>query len=275
MGMIFQSFNLFEQMSVLDNLLIGQIQLLKKPRKEAAERARELLEMVGLANKADSFPEELSGGQKQRVAIARTLSMDPEIILLDEPTSALDPTMVGEVTSVIRSLAKQGMTMIIVTHEMNFAKNVSNRIFYLDEGGIYEEGSPEDIFENPKKPRTKDFIFRIKSFNYTLGDEHYDYIEFNNAYLNFAFVNGIDEKNTASGRLIIEELATIVPKSPKTEITFSVAGEADSFELIAVYPGESRDILTEDNLSATIIANSTKEQEYEYIDGVNKLTLRW
>jgi polar amino acid transport system ATP-binding protein len=275
MGMIFQNFSLFEQMSVLDNLTIGQIRLLKRSRKDAVERAKELLETVGLANKINSFPEELSGGQKQRVAIARTLSMDPEIILLDEPTSALDPTMVGEITAVTRNLAKQGMTMIIVTHEMNFARNVSNRIFYMDEKGIYEDGTPEDIFENPKKPRTKEFIFHIKSFNYTLDDEHYDYIELNNEYINFAFKNGVNEKNTNSGRLIIEELATIVPKSPQTTITFSAAGESNAFELICVYPAEERNILSDDNLSAMIVKNATKTQEYEYTDGLNRLTLKW
>ena len=152
MGMVFQSFNLFNHLSVLDNVCIGPVKLLGKSRKEAEAKAMELLKLVGMAEKADAMPDELSGGQKQRAAIARCLSMDPEIILFDEPTSALDPTMVSEVLSVIRALARQGMTMAIVTHEMNFARDVSTRVVYMDEGIIYEIGTPEEIFEHPKHP---------------------------------------------------------------------------------------------------------------------------
>ena len=149
MGMVFQSFNLFNHLSVLENVCIGPIKLLGKSRQDAEAKAKELLKMVGMAEKADAMPEELSGGQKQRAAIARCLSMDPEIILFDEPTSALDPTMVSEVLSVIRALARQGMTMAIVTHEMSFARDVSTRVVYMDDGIIYEIGTPEEIFEHP------------------------------------------------------------------------------------------------------------------------------
>ena len=150
MGMVFQSFNLFSHLMIIENIMLGPVDLLKKSRQEAYDEGMELLDMVGLANKAFAYPDELSGGQKQRVAIARTLAMHPDIVLFDEPTSALDPTMVSEVLAVIRKLAAKGMTMMIVTHEMNFAKNVSNRIFFMNDKGIYEDGTPQQIFENPK-----------------------------------------------------------------------------------------------------------------------------
>jgi len=161
LGMVFQNFNLFGNLTVLGNVMAAQVDLLKVPKDEARTRALELLARVGLADKADALPEELSGGQKQRVAIARALAMNPEILLFDEPTSALDPTMVGEVLDVIRALAKDGMTMLIVTHEMGFARDVSSRIFYMDQGVVYEEGTPEKIFGHPEKPRTVEFIGRV------------------------------------------------------------------------------------------------------------------
>jgi polar amino acid transport system ATP-binding protein len=147
MGMAFQSFNLFSHMMVIDNIMLGPVDILKMSRQEAYDEGMRLLTSVGLAEKALSYPDELSGGQKQRVAIARALAMKPEIILFDEPTSALDPTMVGEVLSVIRTLAQEGLTMMIVTHEMKFARDVSTRVLYMDEGVIYEDGTPEQIFE--------------------------------------------------------------------------------------------------------------------------------
>jgi len=173
MGMVFQSFGLFSHLDALANLTVGQVKLLKKSKKEAEENALNLLKTVGLSERAHFMPRQLSGGQKQRVAIARCLAMSPDVILFDEPTSALDPTMVSEVTSVMRNLAKSGMTMLIVTHEMDFARYVSNRIFYMNEGSIYEEGSPNEIFESPKKPKTQEFIFNIHSFTYIL---YYQYI---------------------------------------------------------------------------------------------------
>ncbi len=174
MGMVFQSFNLFNHLSVLDNVCIGPVKLLGKSRKEAETKAMELLKLVGMAEKAHAMPDELSGGQKQRAAIARSLSMEPEIILFDEPTSALDPTMVSEVLSVIRALARQGMTMAIVTHEMSFARDVSTRVVYMDKGIIYEEGTPEEIFEHPKRERTRVFVNRIRDFHFAFHSPDYD-----------------------------------------------------------------------------------------------------
>lgn len=175
MGMVFQSFNLFNDRSVLENITFAPVKLLNKGREEAEAKAMELLELVGLAEKADYYPSQLSGGQKQRVAIARALAMEPEIILFDEPTSALDPTMVSEVLGVMRTLARKGMTMIVVTHEMKFAREVSNRIFFMNQGVVYEEGTPEQIFENPQKELTRRFINQIREYTFAIGSRQYDY----------------------------------------------------------------------------------------------------
>ena len=162
-GMVFQHFNLFNNMDVLHNLMLAPMELKKADKKEAKERAMAMLKRVGLAEKADAYPAQLSGGQKQRVAIARALAMEPEILLFDEPTSALDPEMVGEVLEVMRGLADEGMTMLVVTHEMAFARDVSNHVVYMADGIICEEGTPADIFENPQNARTKDFLARFRA----------------------------------------------------------------------------------------------------------------
>jgi len=161
MGMVFQSFNLFPHMSVLDNVTIGPRKVRKVDRKEAEHKALELLSRVGLADKAQGYPSSLSGGQKQRVAIARALAMNPKIILFDEPTSALDPEMVGEVLDVMKGLAHGGMTLVIVTHEMGFAKEVADRVLFMDEGYIIEQGTPDEIFNHPKEERTKNFLSKV------------------------------------------------------------------------------------------------------------------
>ena len=158
MGMVFQSFNLFSHLMVIENVMLGPLHLLKLSRQAAYERCSQLLETVGLAGKAYAYPSELSGGQQQRVAIARALAMEPEVLLFDEPTSALDPTMVSEVLAVIRKLKDQGMTMIIVTHEMDFAASVCDRVLFMDQGVVVEEGPPSVIFQNPKEERTKNFL---------------------------------------------------------------------------------------------------------------------
>ncbi len=160
-GMVFQHFNLFANMNVIDNLTLAPVDLKKASKEEARKRGMELLETVGLSEKAESFPSQLSGGQKQRVAIARALAMNPDIMLFDEPTSALDPEMVGEVLQVMKTLALNGMTMVVVTHEMGFAREVADRVLFMDGGVILEEGTPEEIFSNPKHPRTIDFLNKV------------------------------------------------------------------------------------------------------------------
>ncbi len=161
MGMVFQQFNLFPHLTVIDNITLAPVKLKKADKKTAVEKGMKLLERVGLAEKAKAYPDQLSGGQKQRIAIARALAMDPEIILFDEPTSALDPEMVGEVLEVMKDLAKSGMTMVVVTHEMGFAKEVASRVLFMDQGVIMEQGTPDEIFKNAQNERTKQFLGKV------------------------------------------------------------------------------------------------------------------
>ena len=161
MGMVFQHFNLFPHMTILRNMTIAPMKLLQKSKEEAEKKAMQLLERVGLADRANAYPSQLSGGQKQRIAIVRALCMEPEVMLFDEPTSALDPEMVGEVLDVMKQLAKEGMTMVVVTHEMGFAREVGDRVLFMDEGVIMEEGTPEEVFNHTKTPRAQDFLRKV------------------------------------------------------------------------------------------------------------------
>lgn len=161
MGMVFQSFNLFNNLNIIDNITLAPTLVKKMEKEEAEKKAMELLERVGLPDKRDSYPKSLSGGQKQRIAIARALAMNPKVMLFDEPTSALDPEMVGEVLDIMKDLAKEGMTMVVVTHEMGFAREVGDRILFMDGGYIVEEGSPEEVFGNPKNERTQNFLAKV------------------------------------------------------------------------------------------------------------------
>ena len=213
MGMVFQSFNLFPHLSVLENVTFAPVKLLGIPEDKAREEALDLLKKVGMASKALVNPEMLSGGQKQRVAIARALAMKPEVILFDEPTSALDPTMVGEVLSVIRQLAKEGMTMLIVTHEMKFARDVSTRIFFMNEGILYEDGTPEQIFEHPRRSATKAFVQRIHKqvFEVDVNKEGFDPYEIGTEMGRFCLKYGIPqycEPAAVITREMLRELAS-------------------------------------------------------------------
>lgn len=161
MGMVFQQFNLFPHLTVMDNITLAPVKLKKMTKEQAEQKGMELLKRVGLAEKANSYPAQLSGGQKQRIAIARSLAMEPEIMLFDEPTSALDPEMVGEVLDVMKDLGKSGMTMVVVTHEMGFAREVATRVLFMDQGVIMESGTPKQIFENPQNDRTKQFLSKV------------------------------------------------------------------------------------------------------------------
>lgn len=160
-GMVFQQFNLFPNMTIKENIMLAPVKLKKMTREEAEKKAMELLKRIGLSDKADAYPSQLSGGQKQRIAIVRSLAMNPDIILFDEPTSALDPEMVGEVLSVMKELAEDGMTMVVVTHEMGFAREVANRVMFINDGVIQEENTPQEIFEHPQSPRLQEFLSKV------------------------------------------------------------------------------------------------------------------
>jgi len=205
MGMVFQSFNLFGHLTVIENIMLAPMDLLGKPKQAAYDEGMRLLRMVGLAEKALNYPDELSGGQKQRVAIARTLAMDPEVIMLDEPTSALDPAMVGEVQAVIRELAKTGKTMMIVTHEMAFARAICNRVFYMDGGGIYEDGTPEQIFEHPRRENTRRFVRRLKVLELNIESRDYDFLGMASQIDSYCRKNQIPPKLAARILLAFEE----------------------------------------------------------------------
>ena len=195
-GMVFQSFNLFSHKTVMENIIMAPMDLLGLSKEEAVARASRLLRDVGLYSKRDNYPDELSGGQKQRIAIARCLAMDPEVLLLDEPTSALDPTMISEVKTIIKGLADSGKTMMIVTHEMDFAKTIANRVFYLDQGEIYEQGSPEEVFDNPKKERTIAFMKRTKNFNWDVDVSDVNISEITEALFEYIRKNDISKRMT-------------------------------------------------------------------------------
>jgi len=275
MGMVFQNFNLFAHMSVMENLCVGQMKLLGLTREQARENALNLLSMVGLAEKADAYPDELSGGQKQRVAIARCLSMKPDIMLFDEPTSALDPTMVGEVTTVIKRLAQNGMTMAIVTHEMEFAKNVSTRVIYMDEGSIYEQGTPKQIFEEPKREKTRAFIRKIKKFRYEPSSEHFDFIALNNSLLNFCSANALTKSDSNKAGLVTEELTVnLIEKRDFESLEFSFPDNQKEFEISVSYGGEQRDVTKREGIETDIIKGIVKETKYNF-DTTNKLILKW
>lgn len=230
MNMVFQSFNLFAHLSVLDNLTLAPVQLKRTPLAQAQAKAMGLLESVGLADWAHHLPEELSGGQKQRVAIARCLAMDPEVILMDEPTSALDPTMVSEVLAVIRRLARQGLTLIIVTHEMAFAREVAHRVFYMDERGIYEQGPPEQVFGAPQRPKTRAFVQRIRSLQATIASGRFDWLSLQGQAEQFCEKHALSTHARNHLILFLEEASVLLRPAVSAGQSFGLVveyGEAD------------------------------------------------
>lgn len=206
LGMVYQSFNLFSHLSVLENIILAPMKVKKISKEEAISKAYELLKMVGMENRATHMPDQLSGGQKQRVAIARALAMEPEVMLFDEPTSALDPTMVDEVETVIKRLVDSGMTSIIVTHEMRFARNIASNILFLAEGGVYEEGSPDQIFDNPQKDLTRRFIYRSRMYEEALNKTDIDIYELCSRIRQYAIAYGLTRKQSKGIEYFCEEL---------------------------------------------------------------------
>ena len=292
MGMVFQSFNLFGHLTVLENIMNPQITLLGRSRQEAYDKAMDLLNTVGLWAKAMSYPEELSGGQQQRIAIARALAMDPEIILFDEPTSALDPSMIGEVQSVIRMLAKTGVTMMIVTHEMDFARKIANRVFFMCDGGIYEEGTPREIFETPKKEKTKRFIRRLSSLTYHVKDENFDFEAMYDELQAYAEKLLIENERVSKLQLALEEIAlnNIIARDSDYDVRVSIeySEKQDILTLRIRYKGEHFDPYTTGNglldeilqERTTVLEDETfpveePSQENPFADYNNKITLRF
>ena len=265
MGMVFQSFNLFGHLTVIENIMLAPMDLKGKSRQEAYDQGMQLLRMVGLPDKALSYPDELSGGQKQRVAIARTLAMDPDVILFDEPTSALDPTMVGEVEAVIRNLARTGKTLLIVTHEMAFARAVCNRMFYMDESGIYEEGTPEQIFEHPRREKTRRFVYRLKVLEIKISGKDYDYPGTLGKIQEYCRRNQIAGRMAARMELVFEEaMQLLLSRLPEAALllTIEYAQESDTAALNVDCSGDAREALgREDPLPLSILRSMTQEMQ--------------
>ena len=271
-GMVFQSFNLYAHLSIIENIMIPQMHILKRSKQEAYDRAAELLKTVGLYDKRFNFPDELSGGQKQRVAIARTLAMDTEVILFDEPTSALDPSMVGEVEAVIQKLSTTGKTLMIVTHDMEFAKNVSSRIFYMDEGIIYEDGSPEQIFEHPQRERTINFINRVRKEEFLIDSRFFDFLGCTTRIREFAFRNYLDRQHTDKLVSLFEEIVAVnllphMSDCDKAVVTISYSEKKSELGMEICYTGKPFDPVRDgDELSTVLIRNNSSDIIYEIIN---------
>lgn len=269
MGMVFQSFNLFGHLNVIENIMQAQIDILGRPKNEAYDKGMELLRRVGLANRKTNYPDELSGGQKQRVAIARTLAMDPEVILFDEPTSALDPTMVGEVQSVIRDLSKTDKTMLIVTHELNFARAVCSRVFYMDQGGIYEDGSPDQIFNHPQKDLTRRFIRKLRVLELKVDGPDFDFAGAGTEIDGYCQRNDVSSRTKYHIKLAFEELICnlLRPVLDYTPVLFTVeySEKDDKTEVTALYGGEKFDPATsEDDFSYKVLSSTVAHLSYHY-----------
>ena len=282
MGMVFQSFNLFGHKTVIENIMLAPMDLLGRSKQEAYDAGMRLLRTVGLAEKALNSPDELSGGQKQRIAIARTLAMDPEVILFDEPTSALDPTMVGEVQAVIRDLAQTGKTLLIVTHEMAFARGISNRVFYMDEGGIYEDGTPEQIFDAPRRENTRRFVRRLKVLELTIDSRDYDFLGMAGEIAQYCNRNQIPHKLANRIQLAFEESVQqlLIPtlREPRIQAVVEHAEAEETAVLTVRYNGPRQDITRcGEALPLSLIRGIAPELSYEAIDAgeyTNQITLR-
>lgn len=280
LGMVFQSFCLFSHKTVLENVILAPMNVLKLSREQAVHEAMEYLEMVGVANRADHMPSQLSGGQKQRVAIARCLAMHPKFILFDEPTSALDPTMVDEVLSVIRKLVRKGLGCIIVTHEMNFARNVASRVFYMDEKGIYESGTPSQIFDNPQKEKTKIFINKLKVFTSEYNAAEIDLYEILRQVSEYCLKYDMSKRETTVLNLICEEYVTYLMKhsSPARRIIISVRYNENDKSKTVIFKDNlpaSNHLENEDfdEMSAQLIRGFSKSIKYSRIGEQNIMEL--
>lgn len=277
-GMVFQSFNLFPHMTCIENIMSPQIEVLKRSKQEAYEKAVELLKTVGLYNKAMNYPDQLSGGQKQRIAIARTLAMDCDVILMDEPTSALDPMMVGEVKAVMKQLAKSGKTMLIVTHDMQLAKDVSNRIIFLCNSSIGEDGTPDQIFNHPKNDVTRRFVNRLKVLELHIDSPHADMLETMSKIEQFASDVKISTKFKDKVIACYEEIVlnNLLPNFKKVEdikVAFEYNSTDNEMSITIMYKGEQYNPCEDkDDLSMKFVYHYAKEVHYIF-DGQNNIRL--
>ena len=285
LGMVWQKFNLFTHMNVMENLTVAPIKLLGMSREDARDKAMNLLAQVGLTAKAEAYPEFLSGGQQQRIAICRSLMMNPKVILFDEPTSALDPTMVGEVLAVIRMLAKQDLTMIIVTHEMNFAREVATRVLFFADGVIYEQGTPAEIFDAPKRSKTVAFIHKQKYFSHEITERAFDLMRLQGGIQTFAEKYGLSARKSNRLQLCCEELIyemlNHACRGDEVKISLDITyAEADgSVAINFTCAGEpynpldkNFDDIDEENLGAVILHNLAKNFSHEHSGGVNRIS---
>ena len=278
LGMVFQSFNLFSCKMVIENVMMGPIDLLGVSKQEAFDEGVRYLNMVGLGEKLYAYPDELSGGQKQRVAIARCLAMKPDIILFDEPTSALDPAMVSEVEAVIKKLAEDGLTMMVVTHDMKFSKEIANRIFYMDEGVIYEEGTPEEVFDHPKRERTKAFVKRLRTWQYQITSKEFDLYQMNGSVEQFARQQYFDLQQINNVQLVIEELVVhqMIKHTEDIKVCIRYYEVDQLLEIVFDYGGDSfnpYDTMDEDPLSMLLVRQLTSHVEHSF-EQRNTLRLR-
>ncbi len=269
-GMVFQSFNLFPHLTVIENIMLAQVDLLGRSRQDAYDKGMDLLRMVGLTGKSMNYPDELSGGQKQRIAIARTLAMDPEIILMDEPTSALDPTMVSEVQTVIQELATGGRTMMIVTHEMDFARAIANRVLYMDEGRIYEEGDPDQIFLHPSGEKTRRFIKRLKVLEFDIDEKDYDYPATQGSIEAYCIRNQLSGSTTKRVRLAFEEAVqqglVMRPEDISIHITILYSSENETVDFSVDYSGDKYNLPEEcDDISKALLKSAASEISFSYV----------
>ena len=283
MGMVYQDFGLFSNMNVMENLCAAPMRLLKMRKADAEAKAVELLEMVGLADKSDSSVQALSGGEKQRVAICRAMMMDPKIMLFDEPTSALDPTMVGEVLATIRMLSRRGLTILIVTHEMAFARQIANRIVFLADGVVYEQGTPDEIFDHPQREKTVDFIRKLKHFDHHIDRRDFDFMKLQGGIQVFSLKYGLSANESYRLQICTEEmvyaLLDAIGGESSIDVSVSFSETERTCELMFTYNGERFDPLERfrqkgedswyDNLGLFIISKKAKHYTHRYENGVN------
>lgn len=271
LGMVYQSFNLFSHLSVLENIILAPMKVKKISKEEAISKAYELLKMVGMENRATHMPDQLSGGQKQRVAIARALAMEPEVMLFDEPTSALDPTMVDEVETVIKRLVDSGMTSIIVTHEMRFARNIASKILFLAESEVYEEGSPDQIFDNPQKDLTRRFIYRSRMYEEALNKTDIDIYELCSRIRQYAIAYGLTRKQSKGIEYFCEELIYPLIMFNNAVLRIIADENRNEYSITAEFKGLNKDPLSLeciDELGLSIVKAYSSSLNSSCINGI-------